>query len=394
MKECSELLHYDSTLLKALERIYGKDVDSFLNSILSPGSRLYIRVNTLRTSAETIIDRFNERGVEVYVDEELEEALYFPVKGPFKVNLVDKVIVVDKRAAESIYMGANVYAPGVLECKDVRKGNEATVVAEDGTPVANAIALVNCEEVLKADIRRGVVAETVNPVYKAPKIRESPEYLEGLIYPQSLAAMYVTHVLDPRPGELVVDACAAPGGKTSHIVEYSQGKAHVIAFDRSRRRLSEFLTNLERLRESQFVEVWRTDSRYLHLDFSWIRADKVVMDPPCTALGVRPKVLDSKTYRDVENASRYQAQLLRSAFHILKPGGVLVYSTCTVTVEENEEVIEGFVEEVRCAEVIEIDIKRGARGVLGYRYSDAFLRFHPNIHDTSGYFIAKIVRKC
>jgi 16S rRNA (cytosine967-C5)-methyltransferase len=340
------------------------------------------------------MDGLRERGVETYADEELAEALYFPVKGPFKVDLLDKRIVVDKRAAESVYMGANVYAPGVLSCKDVRKGNEVTVVAEDGTPVANAVAVTNCEEVLKASARRGIVAETTRPVYKAPKIRELPEYQEGLIYPQSLAAMYVTHVLDPRPGELVVDACAAPGGKTGHMIEYSKGGAHVIAFDHSQKRLSELMSNLERLGEERFAEVWQADSRYLHIDFPWIRADKVVVDPPCTALGVRPKVFDFKSYRDVENASRYQIQFLRSAFRILKPRGILVYSTCTVTTEENEEVIESFVEEVGCVEVLEIGIRRGARGVLGYRYSDAFLRFHPHIHNTSGYFIAKLMKMC
>jgi len=388
------LLHYDAELLRALERVYGKEVANFLNSITSPGSRLYVRVNVLRTSTGIVIDRLRERGVEVYADEELEEALYFPVKGPFKVELLDKKIVVDKRAAESIYMGANVYAPGIVECRDVRKGDEVTVLAEDGTPVANAVAVVDCEEVLKASVRRGVVAETVNPVYRAPKIKELPEYREGLIYPQSLAAMYVTHVLSPRPGELVVDTCAAPGGKTTHIIEYSRGKAYVIAFDHSQRKLSELMSNLERLGEECFAEVWRADSRYLHIDFPWIKADKVVVDPPCTALGVRPKILDFKRYRDVRNAAKYQVQFLRSAFHILKPGGVLVYSTCTVTVEENEEVVENFVEEVKCAEIVGIDISRGARGVSGYRYSNAFIRFHPHIHNTSGYFIAKLLKKC
>jgi 16S rRNA (cytosine967-C5)-methyltransferase len=178
------------------------------------------------------------------------------------------------------------------------------------------------------------------------------------------------------------------------MIEYSKGGAHVIAFDHSQKRLSELMSNLERLGEERFAEVWQADSRYLHIDFPWIRADKVVVDPPCTALGVRPKVFDFKSYRDVESASRYQIQFLRSAFRILKPRGILVYSTCTVTTEENEEVIESFVEEVGCVEVLEIGIKRGARGVLGYRYSDAFLRFHPHIHNTSGYFIAKLMKMC
>jgi 16S rRNA (cytosine967-C5)-methyltransferase len=388
------LLYYDDALLDALRRVYGDGLKLFLDAIQRPGSRLYARVNTLKVSAGEIIDRLRMRGVEVYRDEELEEAIYFPVKGPYRIEVLDKRIVVDKRAAESIYMGANVYAPGVIDCIGVRKGDEVTVVADDGTPVANAIAVADCENIVSAGARRGLVAETIRSVYTAPKIRELPEYIEGLIYPQSLPAMYVTHVLDPRPGELIVDACAAPGGKTTHIVEYSMGKAHVLAFDHSRKRLRELVDSLKRLGEDGLVDVWRADSRYLHVDFPWIRADKAVVDPPCTDLGVRPKVFDRKSYADVLNASRYQIQFLRSVLQVVKPGGVIVYSTCTVTVEENEEVIERFVEESGCVEAVDIDIRRGSRGVPGYKHSNSFLRFHPHIHDVTGYFIAKLVKKC
>ncbi|HDI02364.1 MAG TPA: 16S rRNA methyltransferase, partial [Ignisphaera sp.] len=111
------------------------------------------------------------------------------------------------------------------------------------------------------------------------------------------------------------------------------------------------------------------------------------------ALGVRPKLYDKKSYRDIVIASRYQEQFLRTALTIVRPMGIVVYSTCTVTIEENEELIERLADSNPCIEIVDTGIKRGSRGVYG-KYRDLHTRFHPHIHDTTGYFIAKLRRKC
>ncbi len=383
---------YDEGVISALKRVYGDSYANFLEAISRPSSRLYLRVNTLRTTTENVVDRLRERGISVYIDEELSEAIYIPIQGPYKVGLHDKNVVVDKYAAESVYLGSHLYIPGVLRCSsDIGKGSEVSIVSENGVVVGEGIALVSCDEMLRR--RNGVAVIIVKSVYRAPPIRELPEYRDGLIYPQSLPAMYVSRTVDPRPGEVVVDMCAAPGGKTSHMVELSRGRAYIFAFDHSRKRIDELKNVLNRLGYIQLVEIWRTDSRYLHIDFPWIRADKILIDPPCSALGVRPKIYDRKSYSDIISTSRYQIQFLKSASKIVKVGGVIVYSTCTVTVEENEDIIERFVMENRCFEAVDTGILRGSRGVSGIN-RELYTRFHPHIHDTTGYFIAKIVRKC
>ncbi|MEM3209908.1 MAG: SAM-dependent methyltransferase, partial [Saccharolobus sp.] len=98
--------------------------------------------------------------------------------------------------------------------------------------------------------------------------------------------------------------------------------------------------------------------------------DKVIIDPPCSALGIRPKLYDKKTKQDILNFHNYQKQFLNSAYKILKKGGILIYSTCTVTTWENEKVIDD------------------------PRFSvDYVLRFHPNVHNITGFFIAKLIKK-
>ena len=388
------LLDYDTGVLEAIKRVYGDLYVAFLDAITKPSRRMYVRVNRLRADVGEVIDSIRSRGIQVFHDEELEEAVYFPIEGPYSIELddYDRVIVADKYAAEAVYLGSNLYIPGVVRCPStVRSGDEVTITTPHGLPIARGIAAVSCSEVKR--LRRGIAVEVVRSVYRAPKVVELPEYRAGLIYPQSLAAMYVVRALEPRPGDLIVDSCAAPGGKTGHVVEYSMGKAFVIAFDHSKRRLEEMKREFERLGHTPFVEAWRADSRYLHIDFSWIRADKIIIDPPCTSLGVRPKLYDFKRYSDVISASRYQIQFLKSASKILKVGGVIIYSTCTITMEENEEVVESVISDDKCLRVVDTEIRRGSRGV-STQYSHSYTRFHPHIHDTTGYFIAKLMKVC
>ncbi len=389
----SQILEYDESLLRALHRVYGTRLQDFLHAITVPSRRLYVRVNTMKIDPGELIDRLRSRGIEVYRDEEIKEAVYFPVKGPYKVDILEKVVYADKYASESVYLGSDLYAPGVIDCsEDIDRGNEVTILTPTGIPIAIGVAEMSCSEMKRS--RQGIAVKTIVSTYRAPKIRNLVEYRDGLIYSQSLPAMYVAKLIQPyERNDLVVDMCAAPGGKTGHVVELSRGRAYVIAFDHSKSKILEMKRELERLGHTPFVEVWRADSRYLHVDFPWLRPTKIILDPPCSALGVRPKLFDRKSYSDVVSASRYQWQFMKTAIKILRKHGLLVYSTCTVTIEENEAIVERAIEEFRCIEPIEIRCSRGSRGVWGF-YRDYYLRFHPIEHDTTGYFIAILRKTC
>ena len=375
-------LEYDDRLLEELERLAGgaPGLRSLLSSICRPPPRLYIRVNTLRIEPGGLLDRLRSRGLRVYRDEHLEEALWFPVEGPFRVPMAEKRVVVDKRTAESVLLGAHVYIPGVVSAEGVRRGDEVNVVTEQGVVVAYGVALLDWEEAREK--RKGMFVRVEVSRYRAPSTRELPEWKEGLFYEQSLPAMWASRLLDPQPGEAIVDMCAAPGGKTGHIVELTRGRAKVLAFDHSRSKVERLRSELRRLGHLGFVEVRREDSRYLDLRHPGLRADRVLLDPPCTALGVVPKVYDRKGWRDVVNAARYQWQFAKVAAKILKPGGRLVYSTCTMTIEENEALVERM--ERLGLRLVE---ERAAGSSLGYRGLPVS-RFYPDVQETPGYFIA------
>ncbi len=380
-------LSYDVGLMNALRKVYGSEVEAFLNSLSTPPSRYYVRVNTLRATVDEVINRLRNRGIDVYRDEHIHEAIYFPVKGPYDVPTSNKVVVADKRAAESVMLGADLYIPGVLG-GNFSKGSEVNVITPYGDIVAYGISLIDYDELRKKP--NGIAVKVIKSVYEVVKIRELTEYSEGLIYPQSLPSMLVGRLMNPLDSEVIVDACAAPGGKTGHLIELSNGRATIYAFDHSVSKVKDMLHELNRLGHSGLVKVFRADSRYIHVDFPWLKADKVLIDPPCSSLGVIPKLADSKRYEDILTLARYQIQFIRSAINIVKPGGLIAYSTCTVTFEENEEVISKAINEFKL-EIVEPTIKLGSKGI-GTQFDEYLIRFHPHIHRQPGYFIA-LLRK-
>ncbi len=376
------------SVVSELRKVYGSTTRSLIERLGTPSKRHYLRVNTLAISTGELLDllKSNYSSYRFGVDEHYVDAIYIEVKGPFNVPIVDKKILVDCKAAESIILGANLYLPGVKEHDHFKKGDLVNAVAPGGEHVALCEAVVNSSE-LKS-MGRGMVAKTITSKYKLPAIREMAEYSKGLFYPQSLPSIAVGHVIDPRPGELIVDYCAAPGGKTTHLIQLSRGSSRIVSIDRSTEKVVKIVETISRLRNPLNALIMPSDSRYLDIDHPFIRPDKALIDPPCTALGFRPKVCFNKSLRDALSLSEYQKQFISSAVKMLKPRGLLVYSTCTLTLVENEEVAQYAIK--RGLEPLEISLPYSEKvyygDVVAYRYS-------PLSHDMNGFFIAAFMKK-
>ncbi len=375
------LLRYDGGLLEDLGAVSRSGLRGLLESLTRPPSRYYVRVNTLRTDVGSVLDGLRRRGLEFHEDEELEVALYAPVRGPYEVRFEGKAVVADKRSAESVYLGSDLYAPGVLRADGVRRGNKVTVVTQDGVPVGSGVAVMDWNEIASA--RRGLAVKVETSVYIAPKLGNLPEVQRGLIYSQSLPSMWAVVVADPRPGEFIVDMNAAPGGKVSFVAQLAGPSSRIVAFDRS--------SKIERLRETlallgvDWVRIVGADSRFASSLLGMSSSvDLVLVDPPCTNLGVVPKLSDNKGISDAVTLARYQVQFVREAWRLLRPGGRLVYSTCTLTDVENEWVVEQAVE-------IGFDVERPPRVPRSASYNGLGLRFSPE-DGVPGFFIS-LLRK-
>lgn len=383
-----KVAHANGSIVSELRRVYGSSTRSLIERLRSPSRRHYLRVNTLVISAGELLDllKSNYPSYRFGVDEYYSDAIYIEVEGPFNVPTVDKKILVDCKAAESIVLGANLYLPGVREHDHFRKGDFVNAVAPGGECIALCEAVINSNEL--RTMSKGMVAKTIISKYKLPAIREMIEYDKGLFYPQSLPSIAVGHLANPQPGELIVDYCAAPGGKTTHLIQLSRGSSRVVSIDRSIEKAAKIIEAISRLRNPLNALIMPSDSRYLDIYHPFIRPDKALIDPPCTALGFRPKICFNKSLRDALSLSEYQKQFINAAVKMLKPKGLLIYSTCTLTLVENEEVAQYAVN--HGLEPVETFLPYSEKvyygDIVAYRYS-------PFSHDMNGFFIAVFMKK-
>jgi 16S rRNA (cytosine967-C5)-methyltransferase len=205
-------------------------------------------------------------------------------------------------------------------------------------------------------------------------VHGSPLFAGGLVMPQSRGSMLVARTLDPSPGERVLDACAAPGAKTTHIAALMRGEGPVIAIEKHPRR-SHALRQTCALMGAGYVEVRVGDARTPQPDGPF---DRVLVDAPCSGLGTlqsRPDIRWRASPERIAELAELQAQLLAAAADATAPGGVLVYSVCTISRAEGDAIVEGLLRE--CPDFTE----ESRRQLLQHRDL------------TDGFFIARLRRE-
>ena len=378
-----EPLELEDGLRNELARVYGPRLDDVIEALGSMGSRFYFRLNTLRGDPETILRELASEGLHrLEAHDLIGDAVSLPVRRS-ETEPRGWPVEADKFAAEAVLHGAHLYAPGVRRCQGLKAGAETSIVTQDGKHAGNGVARQGEQSILK--YRTGLAVEVTESRYGIPSLMDKPGYEKGLFHPQSLPAMATCHVLDPQPGESIVDLNCAPGGKLSYLCQLSENQARIIGFDRNTTKLEKTRKHLERLGCSNY-QLINHDSRYAHEDFTF-RADKVMVDPPCTGLGVIPKLGVDMTEVDVHNLSDYQRQFLTAASHIVRDGGVIVYSVCTITWEECEGVLDHAIDRLGLV-LDEACPKVGANGLDERSMTQ---RFDPDI-DGTGYFIARFLK--
>ena len=226
------------------------------------------------------------------------------------------------------------------------------------------------------------------------------EHILGYIYVQDAASMIPPVVLEPKPGETVLDMCAAPGSKTSQMSAMMRNTGALIANELQGSRIKALGINLQRTGARNAILTQMMGHKFAK---TGILFDKVLVDAPCSGTGtIRKSFLNLKMWSPqlVRKLAAQQKQLAQAAFDILKPGGAMVYSTCTLEPEENEGVVSWLLEKNQDADTDEIrlNIKRSPAitAFEGEKYDERVsktLRIWPQDNDTEGFFIARIVKR-
>lgn len=241
------------------------------------------------------------------------------------------------------------------------------------------LANINCSS--SAVVTSGITLGTPCPVEKLPGFND------GRVSIQDIAPQLAASLLDIKSGQHVLDACAAPGGKTAHIIESTAGKLELTALELDPQRLQRIYQNMQRLGFE--IEVLEGDASMPDAWWQGQQFDRILLDAPCSGTGVIRRHPDIKLLRrnsDIERLAGQQLQILLGLWPLLKSGGKLLYATCSILPQENEVIIEKFLAQEDTAIELNIDVHYGQSRQHG-------IQILPGDHNMDGFFYACLQKK-
>jgi len=298
-----------------------------------------------------VLRRFQRESTEI--ESGLAKSLQFKFSHPGWI--VKKLKLDWPQEFEQILTSNNHQAPMTIRANTIKNSvNEYLVKLQQ-------VELNACEHPIATD---GLVLE------KAADVMALPGFAEGEVTVQDAAAQLPIEMLDLQPGQVVLDACAAPGGKTTHILQ-RQNQIKLTAVEMSASRAEKIRQTLDRLEldcELKISDVTDVDSWWNGQLF-----DRILLDVPCSASGVIRRNPDIKVHRkvtDIKPLLDIQSEILNECWQLLKPGGILVYATCSVFKQENQQQIQTFLESNE-AEIIAMPKEKhqllNGRAAVGYQ---------------------------
>ena len=400
----------------AVETIRRKNlIDKFVNSVIKPktisefsmGVQAFLRLYVYQT-------RIAKRWTEIDIEEaeriaKLGRAILGwktlrevePILGFLLTSKLEPVL---KAANDEQKVGLQTFHPTwfVKYCFNLLGRSEAITFLEGSVNPPPTYIRLNTlrsseDEILTRLEAEGVKLEKVELLKHAYKILSTKQPLmgtasfqEGWFYVQDKASCFAAEVADPKPTMTVLDVCAAPGAKTTYLAQLMQNNGVICSLDYSIRRMQVWKKEVSRM-GVKIAQPVIADAR-VSLPFG-VEADVVVLDPPCTSTGAFGKFPSAKwrlTSRSIEKMAEIQWQMINNCAEKAKTGGVLTYSTCSITVEENEIIIERFLKWHPEFSLTEINPKLGLPGLRGLNKCQ---RLYPHIHQSNGFFIAKLLKK-
>lgn len=212
---------------------------------------------------------------------------------------------------------------------------------------------------------------------------DSKAFRNGHFYIQDPASMLAPRLLDPKPGEAILDMCATPGGKATHVAQLTQNTARILALDPQRGRFHRLLENIERL-NAKGIQPVQADATSPPLQGPF---DRVLLDAPCSGLGTLRRHPDLKwraSPANLKTLPRLQAKLLRSAIELCKNGGVIVYSVCTFSGEETDDVIQKILPDAP------VQLEDGPGCLSPWKEAKGKYRVLPEDGGLDGYFLTRL----
>jgi NOL1/NOP2/sun family putative RNA methylase len=238
-----------------------------------------------------------------------------------------------------------------------------------------------------------------NIIKASSNLGSSHEFLQGYYYLQNIASMLSSIILDPKPNDIVIDMCAAPGSKSTHLAQLMENKGTLILVEKNLNRIPSLEVNLRRMGIINSIVV---NMDAINLSNTNIKGDKILLDAPCTGEGLirqDPSRKKSKRMKDIEKMASIQKRLLTTGLKALNSGGVLLYCTCSIAPEENELVVDEVLNKSNNFRIVEISKNYGVKGltnVFGVNLLEDLMfsqRMYPHLHNTIGFYFCLIKKE-
>ncbi|ESO96721.1 hypothetical protein LOTGIDRAFT_174713 [Lottia gigantea] len=417
-------------------------VDNLIKWLGIPPSYTTLRLNLRVDTADNILSQVQQtlniqcrkKNIEefkMWLHPAVKDCLVIENRRPNNdVIPAEKEVIVDLLCGTAVLRGADIFSQGIMGApSNMLKGDKVAVYCDmegkcrrgavakyEHTKVflGNGIAQIGRDDYFcSQDKVSGIGILMTETIIEAPCLDILPE----LVFAQNLPSIVCSHVLDPQPTDLILDMCAAPGGKTVHIASLMQGKGRVIALDKAKGKIEKIKKNVNLWGLDDTVSCFDFDARNAMTDKELVKKgvtdeppfppeafDRILLDGPCSALGQRPTLKNNMIPGVLKSFPKYQKQLLKTAIELLKPNGILVYSTCTVTVEENEHQVEWVLENFPNMILSPQSVHLGCHGT-GSNLSEEELKMVQRFdisgldennlncdNDTIGFFIAKFIK--
>ncbi|XP_015473210.1 tRNA (cytosine(72)-C(5))-methyltransferase NSUN6 isoform X2 [Parus major] len=319
--------------------------------------------------------QFKGLSVPVLEHPKLQDILLIPVIGPRRdLKKYSSEVIVGAQCGYAVLRGAHVYVPGIVSTsRFVKAGDLVSVYSDiegkckrgakefDGVKVflGNGISELSRSEIFSSSCPlKGLGVRMTEPVYLSPSFDN--------VLPSHLFL---------QPGERILDMCAAPGGKTTHLATLMHDQGEVIAMDKIANKVKKIKQNAELLQLNcikafcfdgiKALSVEKREAKQEGPPFLPESFDRILLDAPCSGMGQRPNMAYSSTLKEVTSYQPLQRKLFTVAVKLLKPGGVLVYSTCTITLSENEEQVAWALKTFPCLQLHPQEPHIGGEGMKG-----------------------------
>lgn len=396
---------YQPYMIERYLQMFGKDETIQLLKANDQISPVTIRVNTLKTDPETLIKNLQSKG---YNFEPFKEIPFgFNLNLDINQEITKERLRAKERSLERPLKKKESNETEVLK-QDFSRDPKLLETLDWGKPEFKPSAQSNeqqtqekndSDESFKDDALKST--KIGKKIYKKQiaTLGSTHEYLMGYYYIQSYASMLPALYLNPKEEDIVVDMCAAPGGKTTQMAQLMNNKGKIIAIESSSSRIKALIYNLRRCGVKNTTVLNIDSTKINELD---LHPKKILLDAPCSGEGIirdDPTRKKSKTPDHIKRYMAIQMELLISAAKSVVPGGYVMYSTCSIAPEENEFIIENLLETYNKMEIAPINDNWGFPGftnIFNIKLSDNLVkarRYYPHIHNTDGFFLCLLRKK-